>query len=275
MPDENNALETLKNNPKLMREVVVNAKEKAEKISKFERKFSTDLRKIIEECDKIIDWIPDPPPEKTATGEPDLVSFYLLESIQKRFKQLKTNLFYIYWNFARYDLADGMPDADAPTVSEFWEEHCKVFDVKAAVNGQLLLVKLPLLWSRYTTILGNGKRAYATDSLKWMDWELRSALAKIREQIPLYLKKNICYIHVIPEGEFCPVDNDNYDTKHITDIITRDLIGTDNAMICSFSFYGMRAGELPEGTYVAVSPDLNRPPALDSLVPIFNGAFSL
>lgn len=49
MPDENNALETLKNNPKLMREVVVNAKEKAEKISKFERKFSTDLRKIIEE----------------------------------------------------------------------------------------------------------------------------------------------------------------------------------------------------------------------------------
>lgn len=275
MPDENIALETLKNNPKLMREVVVNVKEKAEKISKFERKFSTDLRKIIEECDKIIDWIPDPPPEKTATGEPDLVSFYQLESIQKRFNQLKTNLFYMYWTLARYDLADGMPDADAPTVSEFWEKHCKVFDVRVAVKGQLLLVKLPPLWGRYTAMLSNGGRAYPTDSLKWMDWELRSALAEIQEQIPLYLKKNICYIHVLPEGVSCFVDNDNYDTKHITDIITSYLLGTDNAMICSFSFYSMRAGELPESTYVVVSPDLNEPPALKALVPILNREFSL
>ncbi len=181
----------------------------------------------------------------------------------------------MYWNFVRYDLIDRMPDADAPTVSEFWEEHCKVFDVKAAVKDRYLLVKLPPLWGRYTAILCNGKRVYATDSLKWMDWELRSALSKIREQIPLCLKKNICYIHVIPKGDPCPVDNDNYDTKHITDVITTYLIGTDSAMICSFSFYSMRAGELPEGTYAVASPDLNRPPALESLVPVLKEAFSL
>lgn len=67
--------------------------------------------------------------------------------------------------------------------------------------------------------------------------------------------------------------NDNYDTKHITDTIIDHLLGTDNGLVCSFSYCGMQEGELPVGSYVIVSPDLNAPPPPASLLPVLKNNF--
>lgn len=250
------------------------AKEVVQKMLKPLTQTVTELRKISEDCNKILDWVSSQP-EKISevlaqNVGPDYYSQRYIESIKRRLGNAKTALFYAYWQFAECAYTQDPPDEIAFRSSD----PRAVFDVKTAVVDQLLLVKLPLLWSRYAAFLHDGKRCFATDSLRWFEWELRSALDKIRDQIPLYLNKNICYVHVVPKNSRMFADNDNYDTKHITDTIANSLLGTDNGLVCSFSYYGMQEGELPAGSYVIISPDLNAPPPLASLLPVLRSCFS-
>lgn len=250
------------------------AKEMARNMIVPMRKFVRELERIVDDCDKILDWLASQPetiPE-ILQGQlgPDLYSQGYIESVQKRFDRAKTELFYIYWKYCECAYRHDVPNEIAGTA----DDPRAVFKVDVRISGQLLLVKLPLLWSRYSAILHTKKKCFAADNLSWMDWELRAALGKVRDKIPLYLCKNICYVHVVPEELRMFVDNDNYDTKHITDTIVASLLGSDNGLVCSFSCYGMSEGEISAGSYVVVSPDFNAPPSLESLLPVLKVSFS-
>lgn len=249
------------------------AKEMAQNMIAPMKKFVRELEKAVDDCDKILGWLalqPETIPE-ILQGElgPDLYSQDYVKSIKMRFDKAKTALYYIYWKYCECAYRHDVPSEIAGTSND----PRAVFEVDVRIVEQLLLVKLPLLWSRYGAIMHTGKQCYKTDSLRWFEWELNAALERISDQVPLYMYKNIGYLHVIPKALRTFVDNDNYDTKYITDTITTYLLGTDNGLVCSFSFYGMEEGELPVGSYAIVSPNFNAPPSMDTILPILKDAF--
>ena len=256
-------------------EFAKDSKENAQKMLAPAMEHVAELKRIIKDCDEILDWIelqPKEIPRETAENlGPDLYSKHYVDSIKERFSRVKTSLYLMYYFYGKHFYDYASIHAQAGQSDDSWA----VFEVKAKVKNQCLLVKLPLLWSRYVAFLHNKKGCHATDSLGWMRWELRAALDKISDQIPLYVCKNICYVHVVPKDSTAHADNDNYDTKQITDTIIEYILGTDNGLVCSFSFYGIEEGELPVGSYAIVSPDHNAPPSLASLLPLLKAAFSV
>ena len=50
-------------------------------------------------------------------------------------------------------------------------------------------------------------------------------------------------------------DNDNYDTKRIIDILTDYVGGGDGGAVCSIHIETILNDEIPEGTYIIVSPE--------------------
>ena len=49
------------------------------------------------------------------------------------------------------------------------------------------------------------------------------------------------------------IDNDNHETKHVTDAIARLLPAGDTPLNCNFYSSAMVTDQIPEGTYITVT----------------------
>lgn len=185
-------------------------------------------------------------------------------------KQSFSTLFHLYWTLTNPKLLlNGCTEFDVLT-SEAYHEYFSIFEVKVAVQNNWILTKLPLLFSRYSRANffkngGKNKPAF-TDFGYWFDRELNAALYKKNSEIPHYIEKHFSYLHVVPGDTQFPTDADNYDEKHVTDIISNHMLCTDGADFTSFSSMSIRDEILETGTYVIVSPTFGNPPSLDTLV---------
>lgn len=194
----------------------------------------------------------------------------LQEKTSEQLKQSFTALFHLYWSLTNPKLLlNGRTEFDVLT-SEAYTKYFSVFEVKIVVQDNWILIKLPVLFSRYSraNLFKNGskKKAAFTDFGYWFDRELNAELYKKSSEIPHYVEKHFSYLHVIPIDIPFPADADNYDSKHITDVVSNHMLCTDGADFTSFSSMSIREGILETGTYVIVSPTFGNPPSLDTLV---------
>ena len=81
------------------------------------------------------------------------------------------------------------------------------------------------------------------------------------------------YFHVIAPDKKTFPDNDNRDTKRMTDTVCDALCLSDNALFCSFSAFGSRTANLEEGTYLCVSGDYDTPPTLTQVQALFESVW--
>ena len=75
--------------------------------------------------------------------------------------------------------------------------------------------------------------------------------------IPIIEKKLVRIIHIYPSAvrSWQVPDNDNYYIKDVVDIITDYIGGGDGCLTCSILMETVLTDELPEGSYIIVSPD--------------------
>ena len=242
-----------------------NAAERADKIESIANQLLADCEKIKSEAAAQRESPED------AAAFPDKES---LNAIKSAVNAIRHRAFSLYNIIAEPDTYDGLLTLNQAYSSENFLEDYAVFPVEATVKDGWIFVKTPLLWSRYqgSPVIGKLDKG---NYLKWMSHEIEAALLRISDQIPAMNSKNITYLFVIPKGRSNPADSDNYETKHITDIISSYLSVTDGPLCTSFTNLSMMEDVLPSGTYITVSPDHKTPPSLTVLLTRILDAFSV
>ncbi len=152
------------------------------------------------------------------------------------------------------------------TISEFVESNRKIEGIIATIEGEILMIKLPMLSekTRVKTIVDN--RPIVINHFAFFCESLRAELMLLEEKMPHYPKKNIQYIFVYPTNATRILDSDNHDTKAITDTITSFTVGGDTSESCSFSYQTVRSDNIPSGTYITVSPTFGKSPDADEIL---------
>lgn len=154
-------------------------------------------------------------------------------------------------------------------LSEEQEQLRSIFEVKVAVQGQWVIIKMPLLPSRYNPhfkpTVTHETNKYWLWYCNFFDVELTAELLKKRDILPTYPRRNLAYLHIRNDTKTTLPDADNFDTKHITDTVSDLLLGTDNPNACSFSSWAEITDELPESSYLCVSPEYATPPSLGAV----------
>ena len=87
--------------------------------------------------------------------------------------------------------------------------------------------------------------------------DIRNKMQKLgfEKKIPTIQNKQIRVLNVFStsfEERFIP-DNDNYDLKSITDVLTDYIRGGDSGLRCSFCYDAVKSDEVTEGTYIIIS----------------------
>ena len=148
----------------------------------------------------------------------------------------------------------------------------EIFDVSVVVSEDKVFVKLPKLWSKYTTLGSKDLYAKRRSYSNIMRRELEKEFNKKLNQIPRFDRKHIAYLFVTAKGKTSP-DADNFDTKVITDTVSFYCGGTDSAATTSFSYIAIPEGALLKGTYICVSNHYGNPPGLEALIEDFRKVF--
>lgn len=173
----------------------------------------------------------------------------------------------LYKTITEPNTYDGSLPYDAALLTKEQGNFREIFDVRVVVKCDALLVKLPLLPSRYNQKKGGLGKLYFG---QWATRELEAKLLQIEQELPTFPTRNIAYLHVISTpNPHTTADADNRDTKSITDTVSR-FVGDDGPLECSFSSCSIRAEKLDEGTYLAVTPTFGCPPSLGELVSLFS-----
>ena len=243
-----------------------------DKFSKV-RSYATEISRLCDEISLIKSDLPEMSlGEETAVSERILSAENLLEDL---IAGVRANVFHMYWVLTEPEDFSESQSSLPELTSDFFEKTKAIFDVKAVVDDGCLFIKIPLLWSRYLYHTKSKHYTKSSDYLSWFDRELNQALSKIDDDIPHMEGKHFSYVFVIPDGKMTFADNDNYDTKHITDVISQHIGTTDSGLTTSFSSMSIREGALTVGTYIAVTPSFGNPPRLQVLVNQFLSRFCL
>ena len=70
------------------------------------------------------------------------------------------------------------------------------------------------------------------------------------------------------------IDNDNHETKHVTDGISGFLPGGDSPLSCNFFMSAASSHEIPEGTYITVTPADNGAKRAVDIIDFWKSAFA-
>lgn len=194
----------------------------------------------------------------------DKILLYL-GSLKDAFDKVRGAILMSYLSFTEPDILEGMLTTTEALCDKEQKEMFHCFDVSLSVSDDVLMIKMPLLWGRYSKQDGVPKWALTKDNLPWLQWELERILQQNFDQIPTYTKRHFSYVHVLYPDQKQYTDNDNYDTKKVTDTVTSFMGGTDSALRTSFSFFSLRSGNLAPGTYLIVTNSFNDPPNLPNL----------
>lgn len=154
----------------------------------------------------------------------------------------------------------GQRAASVAAIEDFQDYNHFAEDIFTDVIEGNLLVKLPLLWNKYEYTRWTNGHKWTYDYLAWFTRNLDSSLTLIDEKIPPLREKHLHYMFVISSRRAQASDSDNYDTKAITDAIVAHTFGGDGALACSFSYCSFADDDLPEGTYITISPGFGNVP---------------
>lgn len=133
--------------------------------------------------------------------------------------------------------------------------------VVSHLTEDAIFVRTPMLWSRNNRMVRGGKGrtigpekcTVYRDSVYYsiiLDPEFQSYdFSKFKKKIIHYL-----YIYRdLPENKMYLIDNDNHETKHVTDAIARLLPAGDTPLNCNFFSSAQVTDLIPEGTYITVT----------------------
>lgn len=133
--------------------------------------------------------------------------------------------------------------------------------VASHLTDNAIFVRTPMLWSRNNRRIRGGKGrtigpekcTIYRDSVYYslvLDPEFQSYdFSKYKKKIIHFL-----YIyHDLPLNRIYLIDNDNHETKHVTDAIVRLLPAGDTPLNCNFYSSAMLTDRIAEGSYVTVT----------------------
>ena len=122
--------------------------------------------------------------------------------------------------------------------------------VVAKIYDGMLFLKMPLLLIRSRIY----KSGYGRTECRYYNTDIKMALHEIKNDFKMSSEYAYQYIHVTDtSGAKQMADNDNYDTKYITDTVAHTLRTGDDCETVSFYFDTRFSDEIEEGTYLIVS----------------------
>lgn len=136
--------------------------------------------------------------------------------------------------------------------------------IAARVWEGKILIKMPMLGRRVSyTGAGYGgggvsydySKVYAADVARAVRILVEDELLNYEE----FYHKTMSFFYVYPKDAKSVLDSDSHDTKAIIDAVALQLPGGDSARCCSFSYSSAFRDDLPEGTYICVSPEADKP----------------
>lgn len=133
--------------------------------------------------------------------------------------------------------------------------------VVSHLTEKAIYVRTPMLWSRNNRriIGGKGRTIGPEKCTVYRDSVYYSIVLDPDFQgydFSKYKRKIVHYLYIyrdLPKNKMYLIDNDNHETKHVTDAIVRLLPAGDTPMNCNFYYSAMVTDLIPEGTYVTVT----------------------
>lgn len=241
-----------------------------EKGTKLKQNFAEALENL-ERLDRAEEFLKNLPAGQEELYGGDIAE--LCKEAESVFDRVKRSLLSAYLSFVEPDDMGGYVTKLEALSDEGQEKMFSCFDVKLAVFSDILLLKMPQLWSRYSTKMSGPTWGLPKDHLPWFSTELERVFQQHLDEIPSYLNRHFSYVHVLGMDQKQFPDNDNYDTKKVTDIVSEYMGGTDNALRTSFSFFSTRESILNQGSYLVVTNTFNNPPALSYLQQLLEQIF--
>ena len=138
-----------------------------------------------------------------------------------------------------------------------------MLEIEARVWEGKIFIKMPMLGRRVPyTGAGYGGGGVSYDYSKMYAADVARAVRILVEDELLNYKefyhKTMSFFYVYPKDATSVLDGDSHDTKAIIDAVALQLPGGDSARCCSFSYSSAFRDDLPEGTYICVSPQKER-----------------
>ena len=133
--------------------------------------------------------------------------------------------------------------------------------VVSFLTQDAIFVRTPMLWSRNNRrVRGDKGRTIGPEKCTVYRESVYYSII-LDPLFPQYdfsgFKKKIfhyLYIyHDLPANRMYLIDNDNHETKHVTDAIARLLPAGDTPLNCNFYSSAMVTDQIPEGTYITVT----------------------
>jgi len=133
--------------------------------------------------------------------------------------------------------------------------------VESHLTDDAIFVRTPMLWSRNNRMVrgGKGRTIGPEKCTVYRDSVYYSIILDPDFQgydFSKFKKKIIHYLYIyrdLPENKMYLIDNDNHETKHVTDAIVRLLPAGDTPLNCNFYLSAQVTDLIPEGTYVTVT----------------------
>lgn len=160
------------------------------------------------------------------------------------------------------------------TLSEMEEFHEKTRvseEVYSFTDGTSIYVRLPLLNVSVNSDYDTGKTSknamakanLFSDSVFWTLYELHKTDYPVFENMSY---KSIDYLFVYPQYDRFLIDNDNHQTKPITDAVTSLLPGGDSPTTTHFSYRATADKLIGPATLITVSPRSDTILSIDSIL---------
>ena len=133
--------------------------------------------------------------------------------------------------------------------------------VASFLEEDAIYVRTPMLWSRNNRkIRGDKGRTIGPERFTmYRDSVYYSILIDPRYfgyNFERFRKKILHFLYVyhdLPNNQMYLIDNDNHETKNVTDAIVKFLPAGDTPLYCNFYSSAIITKDIPEGTYITVT----------------------
>ena len=211
-------------------------------------KMKNDCQSTVDICDQI------------SLRKGDYLEDYTLKmKLYDLIGRIRLHLFKMYSEMLTPTFCNGKPPSARAAVNDVYINNVFENEIHLTVSEGKIYLRLPLIWSRYRQSSWYDQHKIESDYFPFFVDEIHNIMMSNIDAIPSMTSKHIHFLYIISPTRHNPTDTDNYDTKAMVDAITSYLHGGDAALCCSFSAITMIHEELPEGTYITVSPTLNAP----------------
>lgn len=166
----------------------------------------------------------------------------------------------IYSQSNRQSSFDEIPITDDEKLQQEMEKN-SVYGVDAFLTPEGIFVKTPMLCKRVPFFFNVGRRTICRDHLELFASSVRFAIQNadgfLSYPFADFDKKTVHFLFVYGSDSSSIIDNDNHDTKSVSDAITWFLPGGDAAVNCVFLCSTVIDSRLPEGAYVTATKGRN------------------